>query len=122
RIEASFARLASKDLAGFASAEEMAALRDASLLKRHFARDMVAMGESGQTDLARAAIASGEGKRLMDALRSQIERIDRREQTRLFEWTRQVEKASRGLQRRIETLQYFLIGLLVIAFAALVRA
>ena len=121
-IDASFARLRSEDLAGLTSHDELATLQHASALKRDYAKEMIALVEAGQLERARARTATGEGRRLMDAVRDQIERIDVREVARLAERTRVAGEARRRLQGRIEALQYFLIGLLVVALVVVLRA
>jgi PAS domain S-box-containing protein len=66
-------------------AHQIENLRDAKLA---FAARAIALVEEGRGEAARALIATGEGRRLMDAIRDQIEQLDSREAARLAQLTR----------------------------------
>jgi PAS domain S-box-containing protein len=102
--------------------EELANLRRSSGLKRMFAARSIRLTATGEMGRARAEIAAGQGKQLMDAIRSSIGRIDRAEREQLALRTRQAEGARVTLQRRLVVLQVLLGGLLAMAVAFLVRA
>lgn len=68
-----------------AQARQMESLEDAKLA---FAAHTVALVEEGREDAARALVATGEGMRLMDAIREQIGQLDDREAVRLARLTR----------------------------------
>lgn len=122
-LTAAFARLGSHELAGGNAVRgELDDLRRISALKRRFAEEVIALTGAGQTARARARIAGGEGKRLMDGIRAIIESIDHQERAELAERTRIAENARQRLQHRIVYLLFVLIGLLVLALAFVMRA
>lgn len=118
RIGLAFSALEA-DLDGKPEQEErLARLRALSAQKLAFAARTVALARAGDDEGARAIIASGEGKRLMDAIRTEIEALDRLERDRLAYGT-----SSRNLSRvRVETTTYALLAgfTLLLALVALV--
>jgi PAS domain S-box-containing protein len=101
---------------------ELDELRRASSAKRIFAARTIELIARGDFTGARAEIASGRGKQLMDAIRSTIASIDRAEREQLALRTSQAEGARQTLQQRLVAWQVLLGSLLAIAVAFLVRA
>jgi len=71
----------------------------------------VALVEQGQSVEARELVAAGEGKRLMDAIRTEISRLDRKEAARLTDLTRARTDARTQTERVINLT---LVGLAVL--------
>jgi PAS domain S-box-containing protein len=64
-------------------AEDVARLKALSAKKMAFVEASLAQARTGDLAGARRLVAEGTGKRLMDAIRSQVERLDRAEEQRL---------------------------------------
>lgn len=69
--------------AGSPLVSAMTDLRRLSHAKLDFSDRTIALEAAGQRDLARAAVASRQGKALMDAIRAQVTRLDASERQRL---------------------------------------
>ena len=99
------------DLAG-----GVARLRRLAEAKIAFADTTIALAERGDMGTARAMVASGRGKRLMDAIRQEVTRLDRLEQGKLSAITRSRDK-SRGRVERTTYGLFAAFSLLLVAVA-----
>lgn len=93
----------------------LARLEASSDAKRGFVDRTIALYDKGDRDAAVALVRGGEGKRLMDRLRAEIDELSRRERSRLADRT-EVAAAARDLLRmQTVALQIALILLLALA-------
>lgn len=120
RIAADFAKLDRQASENPAYAGDTARLKKLSARKLAFVDASLARARTGDPAGSRAIIAEGTGKRLMDAIRSEVERLDRIEEQRLSQ-TIGIRDKSRT---RIETTTYFLLAVfsLLLALVGLVTA
>ncbi|PAX06849.1 diguanylate cyclase [Sphingomonas lenta] len=103
-------------------ASGVARLRELSRAKLDFADRTVALKAAGRPARARAAVASGRGKALMDAIRAQVAAMDRLERARLADRTAEEFRA----HERTRTLSFLLLAgmaaMLTAAAVAIARA
>lgn len=101
---------------------DMARLRALSRAKLDFADATVALEAEDRPEDARAAVASGRGKALMDAIRARIADMDRTERARLAERTAE-EFAAHARTRTLSLLLLAgLAAMLTVAAAVIARA
>lgn len=96
-------------------------LRQLTDAKLAFVDSTVALTGRGDVERARAMVTGGEGKRLMDAIRSEISKLDRAEQSRLAAITQTRDQS----RQRVERATYVLLAafslLLVLTAIATLR-
>jgi len=98
-----------------ASALDLDPLRDVSRAKIAFADNTVALAKNGDLAGARRMVAQGEGKRLMDALRTRIAALDSHEAAHLAQLTTARDHNRMILERTIN----FTLGALALILLAL---
>ncbi|MGN6497754.1 MAG: ATP-binding protein [Tsuneonella sp.] len=92
----------------------VARLRALSARKLAFASRRIELVDSGQIELARRDIAAGQGKRLMDEIRTEIGRLDRLESSRLT----RIERTRDASREKVERTIDLLIAALALLLAA----
>lgn len=95
---------------------ELVALHRASNAKRQFVQRTIELTQRGAVERARQLVALGEGKRLMDAIRQGIARIDQVERRELQRRTDAAERARLRLEGRTKAMLILL--LLIVGTAA----
>lgn len=93
----------------------LATLRNFSVRKRAFARETVVLCHNGDTATALARIRSGEGKRLMDAIRGEIARLQSAEANQLSMLSARSASAQNRLEATAMVILLLLMSLLVTA-------
>jgi PAS domain S-box-containing protein len=112
-----FRRLDTRLLKQSALRTDLRALQAASNAKHWFSQRTVDLTTQGDAEAARKLVGLGEGKRLMDAIRERIARIERQEQVELERRTAAAEAARWRLEGRTMAM---LTLLLVVAIGAVV--
>lgn len=97
-------------------------LRGASRDKLEVVERDIALARSGRIDDAQALIATGEGRRRMDVLRTMVAAMDKAEGTQLANRTAASNRGRRTLQQTALALNAALIALLGLAGFAIMRA
>lgn len=97
-LDATIERLEGRLLSGSRLAGRLAVLQQLSQEKREFVDEVIALVRDGDDEKAQALVIDGEGMRLMDALRTEIARIDAEERAQLIDHTRRSDGAARRLQ------------------------
>ena len=117
-IAATFASLEDEGRREPAIAQGIARLKQLSQRKLAFVDGNIARMQAGDTAGARQAVAEGEGKRLMDAIRAEVGRLDDIERARLP----QIINSRDRSRERIEQTTYLLLGAfsLLLALVAIV--
>ncbi len=94
--------------------EGVARLRKLTEAKIAFADTTIALAKRGEFGAARAMVASGRGKRLMDSIRQEITHLDGLEQDKLsaITWSRDISR------RRVERTTYGLFAAFTLLLAA----
>ncbi|WP_158611019.1 ATP-binding protein [Aurantiacibacter spongiae] len=93
---------------------DLAALERLSLAKLDNAARNIALVHEGRPEVARERIAAGRGKRIMDAIRTEVARLDGAEEARL----RSLTAANRGSRGNVErTVLALLAGLALLLIA-----
>ncbi|MBO9624302.1 MAG: CHASE3 domain-containing protein [Sphingomonas sp.] len=121
QIDQAFANLVESLDADSPATSHIEELKAQSMRKREFATRMIALSRSGHGEEARAIVASGEGRRIMDRFRAMVAQIDAQESARLEARVARSEQGRRQLRGRMLVLQTVLFLLLIGAALVAVR-
>ena len=120
-IGGAFDRLQNNLVDDAALNEELASLKRASAGKRRFISELIRLTERGEADAAQRLVAAGEGKALMDEIRTLIVRMDVHERRQLAIRTASAEAMRERLKGRTISLQLLLVLLLALAASVAFR-
>ena len=122
RIDGTFQRLGSLLGNDLGTQKSTTALRAASRAKLEIVDRDVALAKAGEIGQAQALIATGEGRRRMDELRTMVAAMDAAEGEQLAEQTAASNQSRKTLQQTALALNAALIVLLALAGFAIMRA
>ncbi len=122
RLDGAFAGLAQLIAEDDVGAEALEQLKVASRAKLVIVERDIALARSGQIDEAQALIATGEGRRRMDALRSLVTDLDATEGNQLEAMIEASNRKRKTLQRTALALNAALTALLGLAGFVIMRA
>jgi PAS domain S-box-containing protein len=122
KLHATFQRIDGRLAMRSALRTDLRALLDESSAKHRFAQHTINLTERGDVEAARRLVAAGEGKRLMDAIRSRIARIQELERAELGRRTEAAEAARRRLEGRTIAMLTLLLLITVAAVVLVVRS
>ncbi|WP_076743524.1 ATP-binding protein [Sphingomonas jeddahensis] len=121
-LNATFHRLDGRLAMRSALRTDLRALLDESSAKHRFAQHTINLTERGDVEAARRLVAAGEGKRLMDAIRGRIARIQELERAELGRRTEAAEAARRRLEGRTIAMLTLLLLITVAAVVLIARS
>lgn len=121
-IDTAFARLDNTLLSHSPLRPRLAELHRLSGEKRRFVDQIIGLIEQGRHVEAAELVGSGRGKRIMDAFRIQVARMDAEERAQLIERTKRADAALLWLQRAILAVMAGLFMVIAIAVFLAVRS